>query len=199
VKKNPAWLLSAIGITIAVIITPLELSYGERDEPCINNGDKGPLMSVLRGVMGEAGISFVTADYVDWYVALDKTSREPVLFIYCTEQSIKRAEEGVVRLLKAERSTAGLVWRSEIRLISGLVSTVFYVSDAPRGSDNLDKDSASSEIRWIPVQILTQCGNLLLRTCASGKSSYNIFEVADVFHKRALAQGLDKWSLKGDN
>jgi hypothetical protein len=199
VKKNPASLLSAIGIAFSIIIAPLELSYGKRGESCINSRDKGPLMSILRGVMDEAGISFVTAGYVDWYVALDKTSKEPVLFIYCTEKSIKRAEDGVVRLLEAERSTVGLVWRSEIRLIAGLMSTVFYVSDAPQEGDRLNKDSASSGIRWIPVQILTQCGNLLLRTCASERSSYNIFEVADVFHKRALAQGLDKWGLKGDN
>ncbi len=197
-NRDPALISSAIIVTIAIIITTLEFSYGSRGETSINNGEKRPLMGVLSGAMGDAGITSVTVGYVDWYVALDKTSREPVLFIYCTEQSIKRAEEGVVRLLEAEESQRGLVWKSEIRIIAGLVSTVFYVSDAPRESDHLNKDSASG-IRWVPVQIFTQCGNLLLRTCASERSSYNIFDVAEIFHKRALAQGLDKWSLKGED
>lgn len=199
-KEIPISILTAFSIAVAIIITLSEFSYGKGSTTNIDEGDKRLLMSVLTGVMSEAGVSFVTAGYVDWFVALDKTSREPVLFIYCTEQSIKRAEEGVVRLLRdAEGGTTGLVWKSEIQLIAGLVSTVFYVGESIAEENQLSKNKTHREIRWVPVQIFTPCGDILLRTFASERGGYNVFEIAEIFHKKALAVGLDKWRLKGSD
>lgn len=196
-KEKTISILTAICIAVAIIITLSWFSYAKGGATSID-GDKRLLISVLRGVMSEAGVSFVTAGYVDWFVALDKTSREPVLLIYCTEQSIKRAEEGVVRLLReAEGNETGLVWKSEIRLIAGLVSTVFYVGDSIEEENQSSENKTHREIRWAPVQIFTPCGNILLRTFASEKGGYNVFEIAEIFHKKALAMGLDKWRLKG--
>lgn len=196
-KEKTISILTAICIAVVIIVTLSWFSYAKGGATSID-GDKRLLISVLRGVMSEAGVSFVTAGYVDWFVALDKTSREPVLFIYCTEQSIKRAEEGVVRLLReAEGNETGLVWKSEIRLIAGLVSTVFYVGDSIEEENQSSENKTHREIRWTPVQVFTPCGNILLRTFASEKGGYNIFEIAEIFHKKALAMGLDKWRLKG--
>lgn len=199
-KERHISIIAAIGIAVAVIIALTDFSFGRAGAGNIGDEDRRLLMGVLAGVMSEAGVSFVTAGYVDWFVALDKTSREPVLFIYCTEQSIKRAEEGVVRLLReAEGGKRGLVWKSEIRLIAGLVSTVFYVGDNKEDEKQLSEHETPEEIRWIPVQIITPCGNVLLRTLVSGKGGYNVFEIAEIFHKKALAVGLDKWSVQGDD
>ena len=188
----------AVGIAVMVIVALTDFSIGRAGAGDIVDDDRRQLVGVLAGVMHEAGISFVTAGYVDWFVALDKTSREPVLFIYCTEQSIARAEEGVVRLMReAKGDGRGLVWRSEIKMIAGLVSTVFYVRDSVEEESQLQENETRKEIRWVPVQIIAPCGSVLLRTYASKRRGYSVIDIAEIFHRRALAAGLDRWRLQG--
>jgi hypothetical protein len=188
-------LIISISTFISFIMVFAENSSGESDKKCETGKSEERVLKVLKLTMQEAEIPCIIKGYITWYVAFERSSKLPVLVVYCSKGSIMRAEKGIVRLLKRSTSDGEESWRVETSIIADLVSIVLYRTMA-RGDGKKRNKSVKRLIRLIPDQIVAPCGAVFLRTFNRSKNGLSVFMIARIFHRKAVEMGLDKW--KGD-